>query len=363
MDAGLAVHDQVGEPAYLEPVGLGHAHHLGDDVHRQSAGEVGDPVEALTVLGHLQALVEVVVGEPLDLRRELGDPARGEALGDQRAQPLLARRVHAQERRHPVRVGAPGALLDRDTHRVGVDALGADRVLDVGVPGQRPEVVLSVVVQRLLVTTAPVDRVGVLLERVVVRVEDDRAHTLPFMITATTASSRSPISVVGHQAHAALQQRTGERQREGLEQRGVGVVTERGAEPVDEDRTDPQPQPLDVGVGAEQRGRHRGGELRGSRQALGEVAGHRLQPLDRRLPRRLRVVLGQVAPEELGEEVVLRGQVGVRRGRRDAGALGDGADGQRLVADRAQLLVPGGEQPLRGLGLPGVELRRGETDT
>ena len=63
----------------------------------------------------------------------------------------LPRRVHAEERHHLVRVRTPGALVDRDAHRVGVDALGADRVLDVGVPGEHPEVVLRVVVERLLV--------------------------------------------------------------------------------------------------------------------------------------------------------------------------------------------------------------------
>ena len=59
VDAVLAVHHEVGLAAYLDAVGLGDAHHLGDDVHRELAGEVGDPVEA----AQLEALGEVAVGE------------------------------------------------------------------------------------------------------------------------------------------------------------------------------------------------------------------------------------------------------------------------------------------------------------
>ena len=41
----LAVHEQVGQAAQLVAVGRGHADQLGDDVHRQLAGEVADEVE------------------------------------------------------------------------------------------------------------------------------------------------------------------------------------------------------------------------------------------------------------------------------------------------------------------------------
>ena len=138
--AVLAVHHDVGLATDLGAVLLGDAHHLGDDVHREAAGEVGDPVDALPVPGLVQALGEVAVGELLDARQQVVDAARCEAAGDERAQPVLARRVHAQDRHHLVRVGSPGGLLDRDAPRVGVDVVALERRGDVLVPHQRPEV-------------------------------------------------------------------------------------------------------------------------------------------------------------------------------------------------------------------------------
>ena len=69
-----------------------------------------------------------------------------------------------------------------------------------------------------------------------------------------------------------------------------------------------------------------------------------------------RVLEQHLAPEQLGEQVVAGGEVGVGRRRRDARAAGDGAHGDRLGAHGAQLLGRGGEQLLDGLGLPGVQL-------
>ncbi len=195
VDAVLAVHDEVGLAAYLRAVLLGDAHHLGDDVHRELAGEVGDPVELPAVAAQLETLGQIAVGELLDARQQVVDPARGEAARDEGAQPVLAGRVHAEDRHHLVGVGSPGRLLDRDAVGVGVGAVGPQRLGDVGVPRQRPEVERRVVVERLVLAQPGVRRVGVLLERVVVGVERDgclgRGHALPLRIVAMTASSRS----------------------------------------------------------------------------------------------------------------------------------------------------------------------------
>ena len=220
VDAVLAVHDDVGLAAYLRAVLLGDAHHLGDDVHRELAGEVGDPVEA----AHLQALGEVAVGQLLDPRQQVVDAARGEAAGDEGAQPLLARRVHAEDRHHLVRVRAPGRLLDRDAPGVGVGALGADRLGDVGVPGQRPQVEGRVVVQRLVLAQPGVDRVGVLLEGVVVRVQrqrlaGDRSCVAPEDRGHHGVEAVGQV-VVGDQSHPGLQQRAGQGEGQGVEELG-----------------------------------------------------------------------------------------------------------------------------------------------
>ena len=74
---------------------------------------------------HLQALGEVAVGQLLDPRQQVVDAARGEAARDEGPQPVLAGRVHAEDRHHLVGVGSPGRLLDGDAPRVGVGALGA----------------------------------------------------------------------------------------------------------------------------------------------------------------------------------------------------------------------------------------------
>jgi hypothetical protein len=193
----LAVDQEVGQPPHLGAVGRRDAEHLGDDVHRHLAGEVADPVEVRGA-GRRERRVEVVLGDPPDLRLQLQDAARREAARDQLAQPRLLRRVHRQERHHRVRVRVPGAAVQRDAHRVAVRGIRAQRGVDVGVPRQHPEVVCLVVVQRRLAAQARVDRVRVVLEGVVVGVEVERrrravqagAHEVPARITATTSSSR-----------------------------------------------------------------------------------------------------------------------------------------------------------------------------
>ena len=198
-DAVLTVHDQVGEASYLVAVGHRHAHHLGDDVHRELAGEVVDPVglAALGVGG--EGALEVALGQRLHLRRQLADPARREGRGDQLADPRLLGAVEAEEAHHPVRFGVPRGRVERDAHPVGEHRVVAQHVEDVLVTRDHPDVVGGRVEDRRLVPQALVRRVRVVLEGVVVGVEDQLAggaggHQLPRRMTSAAETRRSAIS-------------------------------------------------------------------------------------------------------------------------------------------------------------------------
>jgi hypothetical protein len=163
--------------------------------------------------------------------------------------------------------------------------------------------------------------------------------------------------VVGDEAHPGLQQGADLDHRERVEQLVARALAEGLAEPAEHVQADHRAQPLDVGVGAEQRVVGRRGQVRASRQDRRELPGHRLDPLQRRLSGDLGGVLEQhFAPEQLGEQVVAGGEVGVRRCRAHSGPSGDRAHGDRLRPDGPELLRGGGQQLLHGLGLPGVQL-------
>ena len=116
-------------------------------------------------------------------------------------------------------------------------------------------------------------------------------------------------------------------------------------------------EPLHVGVGAEQRVVGRRGEVRAGAEHGGEVPRHRRDPLERRPAGDLGRVLEQhLAVEQLGEQVVLGAEVGVRRGRRDPRATRDRADRQpRPARPWPAPAPPAVEQPLDGLRLTRVE--------
>ena len=69
----LAVDHQVGQPADLGPVDAGHPDQLGDHVHGQLAGEVGDEVERAALEGRL----EVLEGDGADPVLHLAPPWTG----------------------------------------------------------------------------------------------------------------------------------------------------------------------------------------------------------------------------------------------------------------------------------------------
>ena len=170
--AFLAVHEQVGLLAQLGAVGRGHAHQLGDHVHRQDAREVADELAA-TALAHA---LEMADRHLADARLELRDPPRREAARDERPHLRVARRVHAEERHHELRGGVRGRRLDRDAVGVGVEVGVLDRGEHVGVPRERVEVEGRVVVDRRLFAQPRVDRVRVLVDLVGERVVLELAH-------------------------------------------------------------------------------------------------------------------------------------------------------------------------------------------
>ena len=150
----------------------GHADQLGDHVHRQLAGEVGDEVEACPASS---AGVEVLAGELADARLELGDAARGEAARHQAAHAAVPGRVHGEERHRAVGVRARRGRVER--HAVGRREARRCR----GTPSitsawrdsaQKPR--SSLRYTRRLVAQAGVGRVRVLVDLVGVRAVDER---------------------------------------------------------------------------------------------------------------------------------------------------------------------------------------------
>ncbi len=166
--AVLAVHHAVGERPQVLAVLLGDPDQLRDHVHRQLAGEFGDEVEAFV----FQGLVQMLLGELEHPGLQLADAARGEALRHQGAQPQVAGVVHGQKRHGPVGLGRARDRVERHAELVRQFGAVAKPLVHVGMSGQRPEAALGVVVERGLVTQSLVVRVGVLVELVVIRIED-----------------------------------------------------------------------------------------------------------------------------------------------------------------------------------------------
>jgi hypothetical protein len=185
--AVFAVHHGVGELAHVVAVGLGHADHLRDHVHREQAGEVGDEVEVAPCHGGAQ----VSAGQRADLVLELAHPPGREALGHQRAHAGVPWRVQRQERHGLVRVPAPGRRVQRDAVGAGEPRRVPERADDVCVPRECPEVELAVAVQRRLVPQPCVDRVRILVDPVVVRAERHRRGHAQSMISSAASASWS----------------------------------------------------------------------------------------------------------------------------------------------------------------------------
>ncbi len=166
----FAVQHPVGEFADARPVRLRHPHELGDDVHGEFAGELGDEIER-AVGAVRQGGVEVGGGDLGHPRLQLAGAPRSEPLGDQGAQPQMLRVVEGEERHHLVGVSGPRDRVQGDPVDVGERGGVAEPRHDVGVARQRPEVQVVVVVQRGLVAQPPVVRERVLVEVVVVRIQ------------------------------------------------------------------------------------------------------------------------------------------------------------------------------------------------
>src|SRR6185437_12227358 len=102
--------------------------------------------------------------------------------------------------------------------------------------------------------------------------------------------------------------------------------------------SDLDPQLPDIGVGAEHRGRAARGQLGLAGDEESKLGENGFYPS---LGLRFGLVDGrqgpQPAPEHLGEQVVLRGEVGVGGGGTDLGAAGDVPDAEVLVTGLAYL--------------------------
>jgi hypothetical protein len=163
------VHHAVGEGPDADPVRLGHPHQFGDDVHWKLSREVVDVVELI----RLQRGVQVLYGDLGDPRFELANSPGGEPLRHQRPQPKVPGIVERQERHHPVRVFVARDRVERDAVLVRQGGAVAKTLDDVRMPGQGPELLVGVAVQRCLVAQPAVVGVRVLVEVVVVGVQED----------------------------------------------------------------------------------------------------------------------------------------------------------------------------------------------
>ncbi len=166
------MHQQVGQAPDLGPVRRRHADQLGDHVHRQQPGKIGDEVER----ARLERRAQVGQGECPDALLHGGHPARREALPDNGAHARVPRRVHGQERHGPVRVGPEGGRVEAHAVGVGVVVHVAERRQHVGVAGEGEEVQFLVVEDGRLGAQAGVRRVRVLVDAVVVGAVGQRRH-------------------------------------------------------------------------------------------------------------------------------------------------------------------------------------------
>ena len=111
---------------------------------------------------------------------------------------------------------------------------------------------------------------------------------------------------------------------------------------------------LHVRIRGEHRGRRGGGQLGLAGEERRQVPERGADPHGRGLaaidPRRRERT--ELAPEGLGDQMVLGAKVGVGGGGRDSGASRDVAHGEPLVAARPDLVHRGIGQPLNEAGLP-----------
>jgi hypothetical protein len=169
----LAVNHGVGPGPQRVAVFARHSDHLADHVHGELAGELLDEVAA----PGLGEGVQIVHRQGPDVGLEVGDAAGCEAPAHQAPEPVVARRVHGQERHDR---GGFLHLLALERHALGVGE--AQRVAKsrehVRVSRQGPEIAFFVVVHGGLVAQGPVHGVGVFLGLPVVGIEVDQARLL-----------------------------------------------------------------------------------------------------------------------------------------------------------------------------------------
>ena len=145
---------------------LGDAEEHADDPHRQLGGELGDDVEAVRADQRVEAADAVVA----HLVLERGHAPRGEDPGHEAPVHRVRRRVLEQDdARRELHAGLDD--VEDVAAGVGEDLPVDERLLDVGVPRQRPEVVALVVVRRRLLAEALVGGVRVGVDVDVVGVE------------------------------------------------------------------------------------------------------------------------------------------------------------------------------------------------
>ena len=151
--------------AHRDLLGLGDAQQHADDPHRHHRGQFGDDVEPVGPDQRVEA-GDAVGPDPVF---DLGHPARGEHPRHQPPQHRVLGRV--LEHHHAIGHVEVGFDQFEDVAAaIGEDLPVQQRAFDVGVPGQRPEVVARVVVQRRLVAQPSVDRIGIGDDRGVVGV-------------------------------------------------------------------------------------------------------------------------------------------------------------------------------------------------
>ena len=164
---GIALETPLHPAAIARAILFGDAEHRADHVHRQRVRERGLEIE---IAAGAAQRIEAVLREAPDLRLQLGDAPRGEAPGDQVAEPHVTRRIHADDRHHLARNLPP--VFERRTEgravRLPVER-GLPHVLETE---QCVEVHLRVVGARLAVAEVAVERVGIFLDLARVRVVD-----------------------------------------------------------------------------------------------------------------------------------------------------------------------------------------------
>ena len=281
---------------------------------------------------------------------------RGEALADQRAHPGVAGRVEGQERHGPVGVGPEGAGVEGDPEGVGEAVDVAEGGQHVLVARQGPEVELVVAVDRRLGPQAGIGRVGVLVDLVgvgavvtgstgsVVRSSGRVTGVRPSDQRA--AASASEVGDVDEAACGPCRPHSMAPSRRGSSTAHAPVGSTPGPRAAASRRWSCGADP--DRAGARRRG-SRPSRADGAGVDQGRVVGGEqdhvparvaLDPLGQRHRRRRRRPGGSAshaAPQHLGQQVVLRAEVGVGGGRGHPGPPGHVAHGQPGVAD---LLAP-----------------------